>query len=402
MLRTMVPERLANSGEPFAPRSGEPPRRVLQIGNDWFPESAGGASRYYWHLLTAMGDLGIDLRGLVVGSDLPQRQTNGRVTAFAEASASLGSRLLAARRAVMKLRHTYHPDLIVSHFPMFAFPVLDQLCRVPFVAHFHGPWSAESRAEGRGRFSGFCKQAMETLVYRRAGRCIVLSHAFRSILVERCGIDEARVRVVPGGADVDRFQRSESRDEARAALGWPRDRPILLAVRRLRHRMGLATLIAAMGEIRGRVPEALLLIAGLGPLRATLEAEVAGLRLQDHVRFLGFVPDDDLPLAYRAADLVIMPSLQLEGFGLTAVEALAAGTPALVTPVGGLPEVVRDLDPGLILDGCDAEQIADGIVRVLREPSTLPSASRCTEFVRLNYDWPIVAKAVLDVYRQAM
>ena len=164
--------------------------------------------------------------------------------------------------------------------------------------------------------------------------------------------------------------------------------------------MGLATLISAMDEVRRRVPEVLLLIAGQGPLRPTLEAQVAELQLADHVRFLGFVPDADLPTVYRAADLVIMPSLQLEGFGLTAVEALAAGTPALVTPVGGLPEVVRDLDPCLILDGCAAGQIADGLIRALREPSTLPAGARCTEFVRLNYDWPNVGRAILEVYRE--
>ena len=164
--------------------------------------------------------------------------------------------------------------------------------------------------------------------------------------------------------------------------------------------MGLATLISAMDEVRRRVPEALLLIAGQGPVRTTLEAQVADLQLADHVRFLGFVPDTDLPTVYRAADLVIMPSLQLEGFGLTAVEALAAGTPALVTPVGGLPEVVRDLDPCLILDGCAVGQIADGLIRALREPSTLPAGARCTEFVRLNYDWPNVGRAILEVYRE--
>jgi glycosyltransferase involved in cell wall biosynthesis len=399
MMRTMVSE---VAGQGPLEVSETAPKRVLQIGNDWFPESAGGAARYYWHLLRALGDLGVDVRGLVIGSDLPGRETNGRVTAFAHESASLRLRLLAARRALTKLSHDYRPELIVSHFPMFAFPALDEIGRFPFVAHFHGPWAAESRAEGAGRLSASAKQAIETLVYRRADRCIVLSEAFQRILIRRYGIREERVHVVPGGVDILRFNRRETRGEARQTLCWPLDRPIVLAVRRLRHRMGLGTLITAMDEVRRGVPEALLLIAGQGPLRATLERQVAALQLQDYVRFLGFVPDADLPLAYRAADLVVMPSQSLEGFGLTAVEALAAGTPALVTPVGGLPEVVGELDHSLVFDGCQAKQIADGIVRALRGPSTLPSSARCAEFARRNYDWRIVAWAVLDVYRRVI
>lgn len=402
MSRTMGSEVLAKSGEPAVGGSGDPARRVLQIGNDWFSESAGGAARYYEHLLSVLGDLGVDVRGLIVGSDLAERETNGRVRAFARESDSIGWRLLAARRAMAKLGRGFRPEIIVSHFPMYAFPALDQIRRFPFVAHFHGPWAAESRAEGTSRLSTFYKQAIETSVYRRADRCIVLSSAFRRILVEHGGIREDRVRIVPGGADIARFERGELRGEARDRLGWPGGRPIVLAVRRLRHRMGLATLISAMDNVRKRVPEALLLIAGQGPLRATLEGQVAALQLEDHVRFLGFVPDADLPITYRAADLVIMPSLQLEGFGLTAVEALAAGTPALVTPVGGLPEVVRDLDPRLILDGCESRHIADGVTRALREPSTLPTSARCAEFARRNYDWRNVGRAVLEVYREVI
>ena len=391
----------AGHGTPEA-LSERTPIRVLQIGNDWFPESAGGAARYYWHLLSALGDLGVDVRGLVIGSDLPERETNGRVTGVARENSSLPSRLLAARRALRKLSRDYRPELIVSHFPLFAFPALDEIGQFPFVAHFHGPWAAESRAEGAGRLSAFAKRAIETLVYRRANRCIVLSEAFRRILVQWYGIAEERVHVVPGGVDVARFNRREGRGEARDRLCWPPDRPTLLAVRRLRHRMGLGTLISAMDEVRRGIPEALLLIAGQGPLRATLEAQVAALQLHDHVRFLGFIPDADLPIAYRAVDLVVMPSRRLEGFGLTAIEALAAGTPALVTPVGGLPEVVGELDRSLVLDGCEAKQIADGVLRALRRLSALPSSARCAEFARRHYDWPIVAEAVLDIYRQAV
>ena len=120
----------------------------------------------------------------------------------------------------------------------------------------------------------------------------------------------------------------ETRDEARQILGWPRNRPIVLAVRRLTRRMGLVELIAAAQIIRRRVPDVLILIAGRGILAGELEAQIRAADMQDHVQMLGFLPDSKLPLAYRAADITVVPSLALEGFGLSAAESLAAGTPA--------------------------------------------------------------------------
>jgi glycogen synthase len=115
--------------------------------------------------------------------------------------------------------------------------------------------------------------------------------------------------------------------------------------------------VAAMALVRKRMPEALLLVAGEGPLTGVLRGQVQSLELTNNVQLLGFVRDQDLPTAYRAADLTIVPSMALEGFGLTVAESLAAGTPALVTPVGGLPEVVRDLSPGLVCTTCCSQII---------------------------------------------
>ena len=95
------------------------------------------------------------------------------------------------------------------------------------------------------------------------------------------------------------------------------------------------------------MPDLLVLVAGSGPLAAELKARAAGL--EDHLQFLGFLPDEHLPVAYRAADLSVVPSVALEGFGLIVAESLAAGTPALVTAVGGLPETLEGLAPQCVM-----------------------------------------------------
>ena len=191
------------------------------------------------------------------------------------------------------------------------------------------------------------------------------------------------------------------KEDARLPFGWPTDRPIVLAVRRLVPRMGLETLIDAMKLVRERVPKALCLIAGRGPMVETLVRRIEAAGLVDNVELLGFVADEDLPLAYRAADVSVVPSEALEGFGLSAAESLSAGTPVLVTPVGGLPEVVRPLDPGLVLPAADAASLADGIVAALQEPGRLPSSDACRSYAAKQFDWQTIAARIAAVYAAA-
>ena len=150
-----------------------------------------------------------------------------------------------------------------------------------------------------------------------------------------------------------------------------------------------------------RVPDALVLIAGTGPLRAELEARVAALGLAHHVRFLGFVPDADLPTAYRAADLTVVPTTALEGFGLITVESLAAGTPCVVTPVGGLGEIIAPLSPQLITAGATKADVSTTIADALLGTIPLPTAEQCSAYARRCFDWPVIASRVRDVYELA-
>jgi len=93
-----------------------------------------------------------------------------------------------------------------------------------------------------------------------------------------------------------------------------------------------------------------------------------------------------------------VPSIALEGFGLTTIESLAAGTPVLVTPVGGLPETVRELDPQLVLAGSRPTSLAEGVVAALTGEHVLPSPQACVAYARLRFDWPVIAEQVLNVY----
>ena len=206
-----------------------------------------------------------------------------------------------------------------------------------------------------------------------------------------------KIHIIPGGVNTTQFQPNLSRQIAREKLGWHRDRPILFTPRRLVQRMGIDKLLTAMVAVKHQVPDVWLAIAGKGRLRETLEQQAYRLELQDSVQFLGYLPDEQLPIAYQAADLTVVPSQSLEGFGLILVESLASGTPALCTPIGGMPEVVSALSPDLVTADASAEAIAHQLIALLTGQVQLPSRLACREYACDRFDWTTIASRIRTV-----
>jgi glycogen synthase len=375
--------------------------RTVQLGMEWFPEKPGGLNRVYFELMKQLPLANVEVHGFVAGTTQVAQTSGGTVEAFAPRSASLLARLLAVRRLASPMLRADPGLLAVSHFPLYTVPLLDALAGHGLVVHFQGPWGLEGGAERQSGLTVRIKTAIERAVYRRATAFIVLSRPFGEILERRFGVPPDRIHLIPGGVDASRFATRATRAECRAHLDWPRDRPIVLSVRRLMRRMGLDELVRATVRLRERVPDVLVMIAGDGPLAGELDRQVTVLGLRDHVRLLGFISDVDLPRAYRAADLTVVPTVALEGFGLIVAESLAAGTPCMVTPVGGLPEAVSGLSRALVLRAAEAEAIAAGLGDALTGALQLPSAQECADFARRNYDWPVIAARVRRVYEDA-
>ena len=386
---------------------------TFHVGMGWFPEQPGGLNRYYYEAMQHLPAAGVPATGIVAGSPGVAFASSGQVTAFASPTAMLPLRLRRARQAAERAIARNPEAIVVSHFAAYTFPFLDRLAQrraggarsreKALIVHFHGPWAAESKVEGASKPATWAKKTMERAVYSRASLLLTLSKAFAEVASDMYGVRPERIRVIPGAVEASRFAGggSGARDvaDARARLGWPEGRPVVLAVRRLVRRMGLEELISAATVIRRAMPDALIAIVGKGPLAQELAAKVNDLGLQDYVKLQGFLPDELLPWAYRAATLSVVPSSAWEGFGLVAAESLAAGTPVLVSPVGGLPEVVQGLSARLVLPGvADARLLAEAITAALDGSLPLPDAESCRRFAAANYDWPVVAARLREAY----
>lgn len=214
----------------------------------------------------------------------------------------------------------------------------------------HSPVRLEMAATGRGapvpRRLGLLLTAH--LTHEIEGRCLERSDCitafseYTKAMLGRLHGDgvRSRIQVIPGWVDLDRFRIIQDCEAAKSQLGWPRGVPVFFTLRRLAPRMGLDRLLYALREVKASGWEFYLVMGGRGPLRAQLETLAEDLGLKGHVHFTGLVPDDTLPIMYAAADAFVLPTVELECFGLIALESLACGRPVLATPVGAIPEVV--------------------------------------------------------------
>ena len=214
----------------------------------------------------------------------------------------------------------------------------------------------EFQAERRGLRLRFLR-ATRTAALRRA-RCIVVPSAYLRQIATGWGLDPSRVDVVPNPAP--ELPEHPTRDEARATLGI--DGFALGVAGRLTAQKALGDTLEALA----RVPDVALLVLGDGPERAKLERRAGELGLADRVRFLGAGTRDDVIALFRAVDAALLTSAW-ENLPHTLLEALATGTPVIATAVGGIPEVVRDGENGLLVPPRDIAAIASAIDRLVHD-----------------------------------
>ena len=373
-----------------ATRADHAPRPLL-IGLGW--DRPGGLTRYLRDLRDTLEGAGLDTRTLVMG---PATDVPGSVTVVADEGDSLLRRLLGYSRAARAERARQH-GVVDVHFALFAYwPVRwGALRSLPLVVHFHGPWAGESSSSAkRLDLAVLVKRQLERSLYGRAHQLVVLSQAFKQLLVHDYAVAPWRVRVIRPGVDLVRF--SPGRVAARTRLGHG-DRQVVFTARRLVERMGLSVLLQAWAQLEHHA-DRMLLIAGEGPLRASLEQQASALGVASSVRLLGQISDDDLVEHYRAADLCVLPSLSLEGFGLAAVEALACGTPVVTTDVGGLPEVVSGLDGSLVVPADNPSALAARMTAALA--GDVPSAERCRGHAE-TFTWASASEGNQQAYSAA-
>jgi glycosyltransferase involved in cell wall biosynthesis len=295
------------------------------------------------------------------------------------------SRLRRQRPALLHLHHP-RPDTDLH---------LSRLAQAAGVPHLVVTEHAATRPDAAAT------RALKRRELHDADAITAVSASVADALVRDYGLERARVRVVPGGANPpdDERERPIAR-RVRDDLGVGQFRPLWVCAAKLEEHKGHAVLVEALHLLKGRGLDFIVVLAGDGSLRAELERRVAAAGLDDRVRFAGQV--EVLGPLLMAADACLLPSLSDE-LPLSLLEALARGRPVVASQVGGVPEVIEDGVSGRLVPPGDAVALAAVLQDFhARRDSAAHLGSAGAERVRAEFTWSRVVEAFEAVYDEVL
>jgi len=231
---------------------------------------------------------------------------------------------------------------------------------------------------------------------RRAALVLAPSEASKRDLERVYGLEPARVEAIHLGVD-DRFRRA-SEDDARRVRGVYSlgARPVLLFVGKLSKRRNLPDLVRAVAALHS---DHVLVLVGEDHLGLALEDVGREAGIGDRLRVLGFVPDNDLPALYRAAEIFVYPS-DYEGFGIPVLEAMAAGTPAVTLDNSALAEVAGDA--AVLLPSADPDVLVGAFERLASDPALRADYSARGRERAAGFTWAETARRTIETLREAV
>jgi glycosyltransferase involved in cell wall biosynthesis len=316
----------------------------------------------------------------------------------------LCSTLFRSKRIFEKLHQKIHFDCINFHQPFSAIGVIQSAlsAEIPKVYTCHS-LSFEEFISRNGndvclvsKITNFIKshghKNCEKRILEESNEIVVLSKFTKEKVINIHEIVEEKIKVIPGGVNLNKFSPVVDRNKIRKRLNIPSNKIIIFTVRNLVQRMGLENLIIAFNDLIKQNAEIKLVIGGEGKLKKGLIALARSFGIEDHIHFVGFIPEEELPSYYQMADLFVLPTKELEGFGLVTLEALASGLPVLGTPIGGTKEILGSFNDDFIFENTEPQSLSNKIIekyKIIKENSQMweEIRQRSRKFVERNYSW---------------
>ncbi len=277
------------------------------------------------------------------------------------------------------------------YFPCFSGKIFSFFQKIPLFITFHEVWDNYWFQYLQNPIFASLGKQIEKMTTRLPMHLIAVSNFTKSQLEKKMKIDPSKITVIPGGVKFEVFQ----------ATKIEKMKNQILYVGRLSPNKRIDVLISAIAKIKTNIPDICLHIVGTGPLLRSLEQLVIHHDLKDGVIFHGFLPEDDLIRLYKSSTLFVLPSVK-EGFGIVLLEAMAAGTPIIAANQkdSATIELIDDQENGLLFKPNSIDDLADKIIRILKNDELRNKLIKNGVNKAKNYSWNVISKQVESLYKK--
>ncbi len=391
---------------------------VCFVTPEYFPIS-GGTGAYVYYLSHRLQKLGHEVHVVARDEQNSEKTINGIQVHYIKGGRNALVRFWSfSRSASKKLKelNAEKPfDIIHANLPLVpSFAIPDNVAKA-IVCAVHSTWKGEALVTKQDnpkelnpneksmlRFN-FMLRKYEKKLMKRSNALIAVSKYTVDELTDLYGIDKNKIHVIYNGVDIERFKPRPNRDELRKEFGLKKEK-VVLFVGRLYHRKGLETLLESVPPVLKEFNNVKFVISGTGfkQKEESLKNLAKQLGIEDHVKFLGYVPDDKLPLLYSASDIFVLPAIY-ENFPFAILEAQSTALPVISTKVGGIPEFLVDTENGFLIDPGDTKQLTQKVLALLQSPELAKQmGDHGRKLIEEKLDWRIITGQVIDLYHQLL
>ena len=392
---------------------------ICFVTPEYFPIS-GGTGAYVFYLSHSLQKLGHNVHVVARDKQDSEKEVNGIYVHYIKGVGNALTRYWrfarSASKKIEELNKQNGFDVIHANLPLVPSFAIPKDSAKALVCAVHSTWKGEAIVTRRDnpkelnpneksmlRFN-FVLRSYEKKLMKRSDALIAVSKYTVDELTELYGIDEKKIHVIYNGVDVQKFKPKPNKAELRREFGLEKEKKIVLFVGRLYHRKGLEILLRSIPPVLQEFSNVKFVISGKGfkQKEESLRNLAEQLDIEDHVSFLGYVPDEKLPSMYAASDIFVLPAIY-ENFPFAILEAQSTGLPVISTKVGGITEFLVDNENGFLIEPGDPTQLTQKLLTLLKDPKLAKEMGmRGRKLIEEKFSWRLITSQVIDLYHKLL
>lgn len=368
--------------------------KIIQTPVRFYPFT-GGVENYVYYMSKELVKLGNEVK--VVCANEPQTEKEDFIDGIdvlrlyylakiANTNITPGFPL-AVSREDFDVMHTHIPTPWSADWSS----IISKLKKKPLVVTYHNDIIGSGAADYIARF--YNKTALKSLL-NNADKIIITQPSYIDYSPHLSDYEE-KIDVIPNGVDVEKFKPT---DRPR----WKNTLFFLSVLDEFHKYKGLDYLLDALKKVKTVIPDVKLIVGGKGTLLEYYRDMVSDYGLKDNVEFHGFIPDENIVEYYACSNAFVLPSISSlqEGFGIVVLEAMACQTPVISTEIVGVARDVKNSNSGIIVPPKDSDELADAIIKLLKDENPEKMGINGRKLVKDRYTWSGIAQMTEKLYNK--